>query len=234
MIGLALGRGDDIGQHRHRKRADGDAGQRLGHHLRGGLHQRAMEGRGHRKRNGALDVFCLGDVRHTGQRIQRAADHHLARGIVIGDDTDTTFAGRFDGDVFGLFDLGADQGSHAALAHRHGGLHRLAARFQQPRRIGQREGPGGAERGIFAQAVTGHQGGMSGDVEAEFLFHHPQHGDRGGHDGGLGILGQRQVGLGAFPHDLRQLLRQRVIDFGEDRARGRKGFGQPPAHADGL
>ena len=45
---------------------------------------------------------------------------------------------------FGLFDLGADQRAHAALAHRHRRLHRLAARLEQPRRVGQREGAGSA------------------------------------------------------------------------------------------
>ena len=57
---------------------------------------------------------------------------------------------------------------------------------------------------------------------------------RGGHDRGLGILGEDQIAFRPFPHQLRELLRQRVIDFLEHFARGREGIGQRLAHADGL
>ena len=56
----------------------------------------------------------------------------------------------------------------------------------------------------------------------------------GRHDRGLGVFGEGQIAFRAFPHQPRQLLRQRVIDFLEDFARRRERIGQGLAHADGL
>ena len=106
-----------------------------------------------------------------------AGDHHLARRIVVGDDADAALGRGFLRHGFGGFDLGADQRGHRALAHRHGGLHRLAARFQKPRRIGQAEGARGAQRGIFAQRMAGDQARMPGEIEAAFLLQHADDGD---------------------------------------------------------
>ena len=100
-----------------------------------------MEGRGHRQRQGALDALGLGDFARARQSVERAGNHHLARGIVIGDDADAAGGGGFFRHLFGLFDVGADQRGHAALAHRHRRLHRLAASLEQPRGIGQGKAP---------------------------------------------------------------------------------------------
>ena len=63
----------------------------------------------------------------------------------------------------------------------------------------RREGAGGAERGIFAQAVAGDQISVLGDVQPHLLFQHAQHRHGCGHDGGLGIFGERQIGFRALP-----------------------------------
>ena len=72
--------------------------------------------------------------------------YDLAWRIVIGDNTDAAARSGFLRHGLGLFELGADQRGHAALARGHGGLHRLAARLQKARGIGQGEGARGAQR----------------------------------------------------------------------------------------
>ena len=54
------------------------------------------------------------------------------------------------------------------------------------------------------------------------------------HDRGLGVFGEDEIALRAFPHQLGQLLGQRVVDFLEDLARGRESIGERLAHADRL
>ena len=107
------------------------------HGVGGRLHQGAMEGRGNGQRNGALDALGLGDLGDAVHRVLRSRQHHLAGRIVVGDDADAAFGRRFLRHRFGGFDIGADQRDHGALAHRHGGLHRLPANFEKPRRVGQ-------------------------------------------------------------------------------------------------
>ena len=67
---------------------------------------------------------------------------------------------------FGRFDVDADQGRHRAHAHRGCRLHGLPAQAHQPCRIGKAEGARRAERGIFAQRMTGHDAGMPAKVES--------------------------------------------------------------------
>ena len=129
--------GRDIGENRDRERADGDVRQCLAHGVGGRLHQRAMERRGYGQGDGALDPLGLGDIGDTVHRLLRSRQHHLARRIVIGDHTDAAPSACFLRHRFGGLDLSPDQGDHRAGAHRHGGLHRLAARLQKPRRIRQ-------------------------------------------------------------------------------------------------
>ena len=75
---------------------------------------------------------------------------------------------------------------------------------------------------------------MLGDVQTHVFFQHPHHGHGSGHDGGLGVFGEGKIGLGAFPHQLGQLLGQRIIDFLEDFARRAESTGKLLAHADFL
>ncbi len=93
---------------------------------------------------------------------------------------------------------------------------------------------GGAERGIFAEAVARDEIGLVAQTNAAFLFEHAQHGDGVGHDRGLGICGEGQLVLGAFRHQLRQLLAERLVDFLENFTRMRARGGERTAHADGL
>ena len=58
--------------------------QRVFHRLGGGLHQRAMEGRGHRQQHGALDAALLGDLHGPLDGRPGAREHDLPAAIVIG------------------------------------------------------------------------------------------------------------------------------------------------------
>ena len=51
-----------------------------------------------------------------------------------------------------------------------------------------------------------------------------RHGHR--HQRGLGILGEREVGLGAFPHERGELLAQGLVDLLEHGAGGGEALGQ--------
>ena len=110
-----------------------------------------------------------------------------------------------------------------ALAHRHRRLHRLAAHLQQPRRVGKAESARGAERGIFAQPVAGDQTGMAGDDPARISFSSTRMtaSDSAMIAGWAFSVRVRSV-FRAFPHQPRQFLRQRVVDFLEHFARGRE------------
>jgi hypothetical protein len=131
-----------------------------------------------------------------------AGQYDLPRIVVIGDGADITFSGRI-GQRLSLGDIGAEQRAHRAHAHRDRRLHRLPAQFQQPRRIGQRERTRRAQRGVFAQAVPGDEIGLTGQRNAAFLFQHPQHRDRIGHDRRLSVFGQGQGIVRPFGHDCR-------------------------------
>ena len=54
------------------------------------------------------------------------------------------------------------------------------------------------------------------------------------HQGRLRVLGKGQLGLGALPHQLREILSERCIDFRKDIARSGTGSGKRLAHADRL
>ena len=54
------------------------------------------------------------------------------------------------------------------------------------------------------------------------------------HDRGLRVFGEHEIALRPFPHQPREFLRQRVVDFLEHFARGRERIGQRLAHADRL
>jgi len=142
--------------------------------------------------------------------------------------------GGVGGDGLGLLQFCAQQGGHGALPDRHGLLHGLTAQLQQARGVGQGEGTGGAQGRVLAEGVTGDEGRMLGQVESALVLQHPQNGDADGHQGRLGVLGQRQVGLGAFEHQARKALVQRVVHLFKGEPRDLERLGQLTAHADGL
>ena len=71
-------------------------------------------------------------------------------------------------------------------------------------------------------------------AQAAFLFKDAQGRNGIGHDGRLGIFGERQLIFRAFGHQAEQRLAQRLIDFLKHLPRNGTGIGQRLAHADGL
>ena len=82
----------------------------------------------------------------------------------------------------------------------------LAAQFQQPGGVGDVERAGGGQGGVLAERMAGNDHGLLAQGEAAFLLQHTQHGERVGHQGGLGVLGEDEFLAGAFEHQPGQLL----------------------------
>ena len=93
---------------------------------------------------------------------------------------------------------------------------------------------GGGQRGIFAERVSGHEGGVPADREAGLGLQHAQGGERDRHQRRLGVFGKLQGFGRAVPDDGGQLLAERRVDLVEHRAGGRKSLRQRLAHADRL
>ncbi len=82
--------------------------------------------------------------------------------------------------------------------------------------------------------MAGHELHGARKGNAMLTLEHAHHGQAHGHQGGLRILGERELVLGALPHDGGELLTQGFIDFRKDLARGGAALGQGVAHADVL
>ena len=113
-----------------------------------------MEGCGHRQRHRAPDAVRLADLGHAVERQLVAGQHDLRRLVVVGDLADVALRGASATLRAGV-DADAEQRRHGTLADGNGRLHGLAAQFQQPRRVGEREGAGRGKRRIFAQRMAG-------------------------------------------------------------------------------
>ena len=133
---------------------DRHGGQRLGHHMGCGLHQRAMEGRGDRQDQRPLGAPGLGDLDRAFDRGLVARDDDLRGVVVVGGLADLALRG-LGRDGGGGLEVEAEEGRHRADADRHRLLHRLAPDAQQARGIGQGQRPRRAEGGVFAQRVPG-------------------------------------------------------------------------------
>ncbi len=162
-----------------------------------------------------------------------AADDDLPGRIVVGDGADLT-PGGLDGDLAGDVDVETEQCRHRPLADRHRLLHRLAAAFDEARRLGRGQRAGCRKGRVLAQRMAGDIGGLPGDVEPRFARQDAHRRETDREQRGLGVLGQHQVALGALEHQPREVLRQGVVDLLEQKARRREGLGQRPTHAGRL
>src|SRR5690242_11925299 len=75
---------------------------------------------------------------------------------------------------------------------------------------------------------------MPGKIEPRLLLENADDGHTRSHDRRLRVFGQGEVALRSLPHDAREALRQRVVDFLKNGARRRESVGERLAHADGL
>ena len=98
----------------------------------------------------------------------------------------------------------------------------FSAQPEQTRGVLEAQRARGAKRRIFAERVAGDEGRLFRHTESGFALERAKrcHGD--GHQRRLRVGGQRQFGLGAFEHQMRQLLRERRVDAFEDLPGGGK------------
>ncbi len=162
-----------------------------------------------------------------------AGEHDLRRFVVVGDLTDVTL-GRGRRNLDRHIHADTEQRRHRPLSDRDRLLHRLAAKLQQTRGIGERERAGSCERRIFSERVPGDERHLIPEREALLGLEnaHDGHGYR--HQRRLSVFGKGERLLGPVPHDLGEVLRQRRVDFLEHRAGRGKRFGERLAHADVL
>ena len=158
-VGVADGTGGHIGDQRRLGLADHGAGQRLGHFLGGGPHERAVKGRGDIERDGA-GAQGLGRLDRALDPGLVAGDDHIAGVVVVGDHADAHL-GALGRGLFGQgeVDLWPDQRGHGARAERRGALHGLAPQPEQARGVRQAERLGGRQGGIFSERMAGDEGG---------------------------------------------------------------------------
>ena len=138
------------------------------------------------------------------------------------------------GDRHGRVVVEPEQRRHGADADRHRLLHRLPARAQQPRGVGDGEGAGGGERGIFAERMAGDELRVAFEIETGFGFQHAHRRERNRHQCRLRILGERERIGWALEHDGGKLGAKRFIDLVEHLPGRRKIRRQRLAHADRL
>src|ERR1700730_9584419 len=75
---------------------------------------------------------------------------------------------------------------------------------------------------------------MAAKYEAAFLFENPNHRQARRQQRGLGVFSKDEIAFRPFEHQLREALRQRLVDFCEEIAGRGKRVSQSAPHADGL
>ena len=171
-----------------------------------GLHQRAMEGRGHRQQHRALGAGVLGELHRPLDRRLGARDHDLAAAVVVGGLADRAGSrGRSPPRSRCSTAAPKSSPSSAAIAPSPTGT---AFCIAWPRRRSSRAASssvsdaGGAQRRIFAQRMAGDEGCVAREVEAR-PRPRARAAPRGcGHQRRLGVGGQRQLGLRPLEHQL--------------------------------
>ena len=212
--------------------------ERRFHRLGGRLHQRAMERRADRQKHGALRAGELGELHRPLDRRPGSRHDHLPAAVVVRRLANRAFeiegACRLGRNLDRRAEVEPEQRRHRALADRDRLLHRLAPEAQQTRGILKAQGARRAQGGIFAERVAGDEGRVARNAKSGLGLERAKRRHARRHQRRLGVGGQRQFGLGALEHELRQVLRERRIDPVEHLARGRKRFGERLAHADRL
>ena len=208
-----------------------DPGERRGHRLGGGAHQRAMEGRADRQEQGPLGALAPGDLDRALDGGAVARDDDLGRVVVVRRLADLPARG-LGGHRLGRGEVEPEESRHRPLADRNRLLHRLPAQAEEPRGIAETERTGRAECRIFAERMAGDEGGGS-DRHALGL-ERAHRGERGRHQRRLGVAGQGELGGVTVPDQRRELLAEGRIDLVENRLRRREGRGEVAPHADDL
>ncbi|MCY1529990.1 hypothetical protein D9M68_651630 [compost metagenome] len=162
-----------------------------------------MERRGYRQQQRALGARRFGLFAGALDRGLVAGDHDLGGRVEVHGLDDLALGGGGAGGAHGVI-VQAQDGGHSAGADRHGGLHGVGAHAHQAHSVFERERTGGRQRGVFTEAVPGH------DIRLAAARGTPGgvHRNAGRQHRGLGVGGQVEL-LGRALRDQRaQVLPQ--------------------------
>ena len=138
-----------------------DFRQRLGHHVGGRLHQRAMERRGHRQQHRALGALRPWRSRRRARPPPCCRTRRPARAPLSFAAWQTSPCAASAATATAASKSSPSSAAMAPDADRHGLLHGLAARAQKPRRIGDGERACRGQRRIFAERMAGDELGIA-------------------------------------------------------------------------
>ena len=164
------------------------------------------------------DAILLGQVDSPRNGGGVAADHDLARRVVVGRDTNIAF-GRGGSKSGYDIEIETQDRCHSPRPNRCGLLHGMSAGPQQGSRLNQRNRPRRRQCRIFPKRMTGDILGVRREIQTALALEHPDHRHAHRHQRGLGIFGQDQIFLRAFKHERAEVLFQRLIDLFEGFAR---------------
>src|SRR3954471_14700148 len=139
-----------------------------------------MEGRADRQQDRAPCPALGGEGYGAVDRRLVAADHDLARGVVIGGAAYLALRGG-GGDLARGVELEAEERRHRPRPNRHGELHGLAAPLQETCRVADSEGARRRERRVLAERMAGDIGAGALEIEAALALEDAQPGETDRH-----------------------------------------------------
>ena len=165
-----------------------------------------------------------GELRLAGETTARFGLKVLASGVERGE-----AVGGLGADL-GDEDGGeAEDGGHRSFSGGDGLLHVAAAAADGADGVGEGEGSGGDVGGVLAEGVACGQG-----WDDSLFGEDARGGDRDGEDGGLGVLGELELVLGAFEDELGEGEAEGFVGLVEDGAGDGEVVVEIAAHAYGL
>ena len=227
--GIVVGLGGDVADDGHFGGAEADAGEDVGHGFGGGLHEGGVEGAGDFEGDG-FEAFGFGELRGALAGGDRAGEDDLAGGVEVGGDEDVALGGLVaEGGGGGL--VGTQEGEHGGGVGFGGGLHELAAGFDDVEAIFEGKDAGDVEGGVFAEGEAGGEIGGGHFFEFEKGF---EDGDGGDEDGELGDVGFVERIFRAFEAEAGEGEAQGLVGGFEDAGGDAEAGGEIFAHADEL
>ena len=183
-----------------------------------------MKRRGYGQRQGPLCAAFFRQFHGALDSGGMAGNHHLPATIVIRRRADIALR-CVCCDSGDRVEIESENDRHCALTHRHGGLHRLTARLEEPCCGREVDRARSAQCRIFAERMPRDKRRFLRQPNAAFAFEDAQCRNRIRHDRRLGIFGQRQCIVWPLCHDAIKRLPQRLIDFTKNFACGGAGVG---------
>jgi hypothetical protein len=222
-----------VGDERDRRRGEAQAPQHGAQQLRRRCHDAGVERVAHGERD-RVHALCAEHLHGPLHGVARTADHGLAPAVDVRDHD--VAAHRLEGAAH-LLRRGEDRG-HPAVVRQAQVRHLPPASAHRLEGVGKRQGAGGHERAVLAEAVTHHE------IRHQAVGREQtREGDIHGEDRGLGDLGVAQLALGALdgsgiPRVREQVVAERPVEqrrhhpigFGEGLGDDRLALAQAPQH----